>query len=405
MPAASALIAAWARSAVVPKDGAFGMLGAHELAAPVVQALLARAGISPLAVDAVVVGNALGAGGNPARMVSLAAGLPVQCAALSVDTQCCSGLDAVSLGAALIASGQASVVVAGGVEAWSRAPIRLTRPRHPGEEAVAYERPPFAPDPAHDPDLLLSAARYAAQQGITRVQQDAYAVLSHQRSVAHRDTVDHDIVSIAGVQHDLYPRALDAARAARMPIQAHTDSHSASELESLSLPDTPALDCSISRLGISAKADGAAFVLLVSASACEKLGLQARARWVSSASTGCAPDTPLLAAQQAAQHALQQASLANCESLHCIELHDAFAVQGLSFAQALGLNPERLNPRGGGLARGHPIGASGAIALVQLLANMTLDAPMGGLGLVAVAGAGGVGAAAVVEAHSPANTP
>ena len=92
-------------------------------------------------------------------------------------------------------------------------------------------------------------------------------------------------------------------------------------------------------------------------------------------------------------------------SLHSIELHDAFAVQGLSFAQALGLNPERLNPRGGGLARGHPIGASGAIALVQLLANMTLDAPMGGLGLVAVAGAGGVGAAAVVEAHSPANTP
>jgi acetyl-CoA C-acetyltransferase len=396
MSKATALIAAWARSAVVPKDGAFGMLDAHALAAPVVQALLARAGVSPLAVDAVVVGNALGAGGNPARMVSLAAGLPAKCAALSVDTQCCSGLDAVSLGAALIASGQASVVVAGGVEAWSRSPIRLTRPRHPGEEAVAYERPPFAPDPAHDPDLLLSAARYAAQQGITRVQQDAYAVLSHQRAVAHLADIGHDIVPIAGVQHDLYPRAMDALRAARMPIEAQTDSHSASESESTSKSAPPALDCSISRLGISAKADGAAFVLLVSASACDKLGLQTHMRWVSSASAGCAPDTPLLAAQKAAQHALQQAALANGDSLHSIELHDAFAVQGLSFAQALGLNPERLNPRGGGLARGHPIGASGAIALVQLLANMALDAPAGGLGLVAVAGAGGVGAAAVV---------
>jgi acetyl-CoA C-acetyltransferase len=189
---------------------------------------------------------------------------------------------------------------------------------------------------------------------------------------------------------------MDALRAARMPIEAQTDRHSASELESTSKSAPPALDCSISRLGISAKADGAAFVLLVSASACDKLGLQTHMRWVSSASTGCAPDTPLLAAQKAAQHALQQAALANGDSLHSIELHDAFAVQGLSFAQALGLNPERLNPRGGGLARGHPIGASGAIALVQLLANMALDAPAGGLGLVAVAGAGGVGAAAVV---------
>ena len=396
MPAPTALIAAWARSAVVPKDGAFAMLGAHELAAPVVQALLARAGVSPLSVDALVVGNALGAGGNPARMVSLAAGLPEQCAALSVDTQCCSGLDAVSLGAALIASGQACVVVAGGVEAWSRSPIRLTRPRHPGQEAMAYERPPFAPDPAHDPDLLLSAARYAALQGIPRVQQDAYAVLSHQRAVAHREDLGYDIVPIAGVQHDLYPRAMDALRAARMPIQAQTDSLSASESVSTSQPDTPALDCNISRLGISAKADGAAFVLLISASACDQLGLHARARWVSGVSTGCAPDTPMLAAQLAAQHALQKASLANCDSLHSIELHDAFAVQGLSFAEALGLNPERLNPRGGGLARGHPIGASGAIAMVQLLANMRLDAPVGSLGLVAVAGAGGVGAAAIV---------
>ncbi len=394
MSVPSVLIAAWARSAVVPHGGALGQLQAHEIAAPVVHALLARAGLSPAAVDTVVVGNALGAGGNPARMVSLAAGLPETCAALSVDTQCCSGLDAVSLGAALIASGQASVVIAGGVEAWSRSPIRLTRPRHMGEAAVAYERPPFAPDPAHDPDLLLSAARYAAHHGYTRTQQDAYAAQSHQRAVAHKTDVAPEIVAVAGVLHDPYPRSITPERAARMPTAAHTDALALAHSQTQA--GAQGADCSISRLGVSAKADGAAFVLLVSAPALKRLGLQAQAQWVSSASTGCAPDTPLLAAQHAATQALQRANITACRALHTIELHDAFAVQGLSFAHALGIPPEQLNPRGGGLARGHPIGASGAVALVRLLANLAQDGAVGAQGLVAVAGAGGVGAAAIV---------
>ena len=132
MASPHALIHAWARSAVVPHGGAFGQLTAHELGAPVLQALLARGGVHPEAVDALVIGNALGAGGNPARMLTLAAGLPERCPAYTVDTQCCAGLDAVTLAVGLIASGQADVVVAGGVEAWSRAPIRQHRPRHAG---------------------------------------------------------------------------------------------------------------------------------------------------------------------------------------------------------------------------------------------------------------------------------
>ena len=396
MSASPALIAAWARSAVVPHGGAFGLLQAHEIAAPVVQSLLARAGVKPQAVDALVVGNALGAGGNPARMVSLAAGLPERCAALSVDTQCCSGLDAVRMGVALIESGQASVVIAGGVEAWSRAPIRMTRPRHAGEKAQAYERPAFAPNPTQDPDLLLSAARYAASHGFTRTAQDAYAVLSHQRAVAYQAQVSQEIVAVNGVPHDVYPRPLTPERAARMPIAAHTDRQNAGEPGTHAASPAQGQDCSISRLGVSAKADGAAFVLLLSASACDQLGAQAHARWVSSASIGCAPDTPLLAAQHAALHALERAHLSSGQTLHAMELHDAFAVQGLSFAQALGVSAERINLRGGGLARGHPIGASGAVALVRLLANLAQDAPVSGQGLVAVAGAGGVGAAAVL---------
>jgi acetyl-CoA C-acetyltransferase len=382
MPASPALIAAWARSAVAPLGGAFRSLQAHEIGAPVLRALLQRAGISPQDVDALVIGNALGAGGNPARMLALAAGLPDRCAALSVDTQCCSGLDAIAMAVGLLASGQASVVVAGGVEAWSRAPLRHTRPLHTGEAPVPYERPAFAPDPARDPDLLESAADYAAQQGITRLQQDAYAVYSHQRALESQSFLSHEIVAINALQHDAYPRALNVERAARMPVA----------MQRAGDPDT-----ALSTLAISTRADGAALVLLATPKACKDLGLKPQAAWLASASVGADPCTPLLAAQRAAQAVLQRAGMGSMADLQAIELHDAFAVQGLAFCQALGLRPESINRRGGGLARGHPIGASGAIALVRLLADLQQDEARGARGLSAVAGAGGIGAAVVVE--------
>jgi acetyl-CoA C-acetyltransferase len=382
MPDSLALIAAWARSAVAPHGGAFRALQAHAIAAPVLHALLQRAGLGPEAVDAVVIGNALGAGGNPARMLALAAGLPERCAALSVDSQCCAGLDAISLAVGLLASGQASVVIAGGVEAWSRAPIRQTRPLHPGEPAVAYERPPFAPDPARDPDLLAAAADYAAQHGFSRAQQDAYAVHSHLRALAHRAALADEIVAVNGLQHDAYPRALTRERAARMPVAVQR-------------PDAP--DTAVSSLAISTRADGAALVLLATPEACRKLGLNPRAAWRASCALGADPATPMRAAQLAATQVLQRAGVQGMAAVQVVELHDAFAVQGLDFCQALGLDPAAINRRGGGLARGHPIGASGALALVRVLADLQHDEACGALGLAAVAGAGGLGAAVLVQ--------
>jgi acetyl-CoA C-acetyltransferase len=153
----------------------------------------------------------------------------------------------------------------------------------------------------------------------------------------------------------------------------------------------------VSTLAISAKADGAALVLLATAQACKALGLTPQAAWVASASVGGDSGTPLLAAEQAAVAALSRAGLGAMDSMRVIELHDAFAVQGLSFCQAFGLEPSRINRRGGGLARGHPIGASGAIAMVRLLSDLQHDEPTGARGLVTVAGAGGIGAAVILE--------
>lgn len=391
------VILAWARSPVVPVGGALRELAVHELAAPVLQALLARAGLPADAVDAVVLGNALGAGGNPARMLALAAGLPERCAAHSVDTQCCSGLDSVALAAGLLLSGQADFVVAGGAEAWSRAPIRQTRPRHAGELPVTYDRPAFAPDPARDPDLLQSAADHALAHGLTRARQEAHAIHSHALALAQRDSLAEEIVPLAGLDHDAYPRALNAARVARMPVVAEAggkvDAH-ARQLHALSTPT------------ISPKADGAAFVLLATPQACARHGLQPHARWVASASLGHEPETPLVAAALASQQVLERGAAAlqlpclTAAELQAVELHDAFAVQALAFAETLGLPLQQLNIGGGGLARGHPIGASGAVALVRLLAEL-LRAPAGNrqaLGLAAIAGAGGIGAACLVQA-------
>jgi acetyl-CoA C-acetyltransferase len=386
-----AVIAAWARSAVVPREGAFKALQAHEIAAPVLLALLQRAGLEAACVDAVVLGNALGAGGNPARLLALHAGLPERCAAYTVDTQCCAGLDAVALGVGLIASGQAEVVVAGGAEAWSRSPLRLHRPLHADEAPVPFDRPAFAPTPEQDPDMLLSAARYAAAQGYTRSLQEAFALQSHQRAVAHQADIASDIVPINGVMHDSYPRLIDAARAARMPVVAQSDA--------LDQPASQAF--ALSALTISGQSDGAALVLLMSPRAAERLKVQAQAAWVAHASVGATPQTPLLAAELAAHEVLRRAGLDHASRLQSVELHDAFAVQGLSFAEGLGLSPEQLNPRGGGLARGHPIGASAAVALVRLLANLQRDGGDGAQGLVAVAGAGGLGSAAVVALSPP----
>jgi acetyl-CoA C-acetyltransferase len=393
MPDPTALIGAWARSAVAPHGGAFRTLHPHEIAAPVVRALLARAGIGVQAVDAIVLGNALGAGGNPARMVALAAGLPERCAAFSVDTQCCSGIDAVSMAVGLLASGQASVVIAGGVEAWSRSPIRQVRPMREGEPALAYDRPAFAPDCARDPDLLVSAARYAQQHGFSRAEQDAYAVLSHQRATTHAPTLALEIVPIHNLGLDAYPRSTSLVRAARMPVAVR----SAAAEDEARHPQNAVADCALSTLAISARADGAALVLLATAQASHALGIAAQAAWVTSAAVGCDPATPLIAAEKAAVAALARAGLCSIESMSVIELHDAFAVQGLSFCKALGIEAQRINRRGGGLARGHPIGASGAVSLVRLLSDLRRDEGAGARGLVAVAGAGGIGAAAILE--------
>ncbi|WP_207460868.1 thiolase family protein [Azospirillum sp. SYSU D00513] len=378
MPAPDLAILGWARSPVAPVGGLLRGLTPHGLGAPVVRALLKRTGVPAEAVGALVAGNALGAGGNPARMVALAAGLPDGTPALSLDSQCCAGLDAVITAAGLIAAGNAELVVAGGVEAWSRAPLRFHRPAGPEEAPEPYDRPPFAPDPARDPDLFEAAADLAARRGITRAAQEAWAVESHARALGMRAAMRAEIVPFDGLDHDPYARPLTPALLRRMPLVTGNG------------------DTGLSRIAASPSADGAAFVLLATLNAARRLGVKPRALYRAGASSGGAPETPMLACLPACRRALERAGI-GVGDLRAFELHEAFAVQALCVMQDLGLDPAIVSPSGGGLGRGHPIGASGAVSLVRLLADLDRDAPPGALGLATIAGAGGIGSAVVVE--------
>lgn len=384
MSAPAIPVIAWARSPVAPVGGALAQLQPHELAAPLVQALLERARLPAEAVDAVVLGNALGAGGNPARMLALASGLRESSAAYTVDTQCCAGLDAITLACGLLASGQARIVIAGGAEAWSRAPLRQHRPLQPQGPAVAYERPAFAPWPERDPDMLQAAADHAQRIACLRTAQDAYAIASHDKAVAARAGLRAEIVALQGLDHDAYPRALRAERVARMPVAA------------LPAMARGGADCAVSTVAISPKADGAALLLLATQGACRDWGLAPAALWRGAVSVGGAPETPMLCAATAARQLLGRLAL-GVQDIARWELHDAFAVQGLAFRAELGMDPERLNAQGGGLARGHPIGASGAIAAVRVLAQLQSLDDGAAHGLACIAGAGGLGAAAIFQ--------
>jgi acetyl-CoA C-acetyltransferase len=367
----SAFIIAARRTAVVPRDGAFRTLEAHELAAAAIGAALSDAGIAPGEVEDVILGNALYGGGNPARMAALAAGLPDDAPALTIDTQCCAGLDAVLLAAARIEAGEADIILAGGVESFSRAPLRFVRPHNDSEEPREYQRPPFAPFAARDPDMIEAAAQLAQELGYSRRDQEKFAVDSHGRAL--QTPPREEIVDVANVRHDTFTRALDLRTCARLPVVAGDAEHG------------------VTAATVAVEADAAAVLVVVS----EKIARRAlhAARIVAGARRGGEPERPGLAPIAAARAVLARHSV-TAGGLSQAEIMEAFAVQAMACIQGLGLDPVIVNRRGGALARGHPIGASGAILCVRLFEDKKKAAQKSGfLGLAAIAAAGGLGSA------------
>ncbi|EEE35986.1 acetyl-CoA acetyltransferase (beta-ketothiolase) protein [Rhodobacteraceae bacterium KLH11] len=360
------------RSPVAPRNGALARCLPHQLTAPVITDLLDQADIAPEAVGELILSNALGEGGNPARIAALASGLPDRVGGLSVDRQCAGGLDAILLGDAMIRAGLHDVVIAGGAESYSRRPVRL-RSFADNRPPLAYDQAPFTPWPDRDPDMAEAAADLARHADISRAEQDRWAQRSHTAALAARQKLTAEITPIAGLGHDSFTRNLTERHCARArPVCG---------------PITAA--------NMAVAADGAAFVLMVS----DKLAHARsgpKAALLTGATLGADPEQPGLAPIPAVNDVLSQTGL-KPDDLTTAEVMEAFAVQAIACQQGASLAEGIVNPHGGALARGHPIGASGAILAVRLFHDLTQT---GGVGLATIASAGGLGSALILQAEA-----
>lgn len=369
----SVWISAATRTPVGTRNGQLRELQAWQLASPLIRRLLDESCASGEAVDTVIMGNALYGGGNPARLAALDAGLPETVSALTIDSQCCGGIDAILVALQRIQSGAADIVIAGGLESWSRAPLRYRQ--NLNEPATPYHRPPFTPWPDKDPDMIEAAGSLARDLGITREKQQHFAIESHHKALVAEPAPG--ILPIAGVVRDEFSRALSMRLCNRLPA--------------LTMHPHYALNSAT----IAPQADGAALVLLMSDRALKRNNCQAEVRVLSGLTLGADPTQPALAPIGAAQKLLRSQSCL-AQDLHSVHLMEAFAVQALAFLDALDLDPLVCNPLGGALARGHPIGASGAIEVSQ--AFHTLKTTTGTKrSLCAIAAAGGLGSALLLE--------
>jgi acetyl-CoA C-acetyltransferase len=378
----SVAIVAARRTPIGTAGHGLAKLTAADLAAPTLEAVAQD--LHSLDIDdepdEVVLGNCLGPGGNVARVATLQAGLPTTVPALTVDRQCGSGLAAVVIGASLVSSASRSspLILAGGVESASTAPWRFWPPAN-GSPPRRYERAPFAPADLGDPDMGEAADLLAAEAGISRERQDAYAVRSHSLAVEARErrAFDDEVVPVGGLGSDERPRlGLTVERLARLK-PAFRDRGTV----------TAGNSCGIS--------DGAAVVGLVTEGQRRQLGLPGL-RVVATATAGIDPRRPGLGIVPAVQQVLTYTGL-RLSQVDVLEFNEAFAGQILACTDRLGLDPERVCRQGGALALGHPWGASGAVLLVRLFSQL-IRAASGRYGLAAIAVGGGQGIATVVEA-------
>ncbi len=373
----AALVVAAKRSAVVPRGGAFAGLEVDALAAPVITACLDAAGLQADRVDDLLLGNALYGGGNPARRVGLFAGLPQRVPGITLDRQCTSGLDAVLLAARLVESGAADCVVAGGVESFSRAPIRMRRPVAPDELPAAYARPPFTPWPERDPEMAEAAADLAALQGISTERQIGWTCRSHAAALTavKAGRLGSELVGVEDVAADTYARALTPGICRRSKRLAGDEA------------------TGVRAATAAVEADAAAVCLIVSRDLARNVSgpvLQV----LDGLSIGSDPTLPGLAPVGATQALLARRAI-GAEQIAVAEVMEAYAAQAIACVDGIGLDPSVVNRGGGALARGHPIGASGAILAVRLYHELKTERP-GSLGLATIAAAGGLATSLLV---------
>ncbi|HJE27253.1 acetyl-CoA C-acetyltransferase [Limosilactobacillus pontis] len=385
-------IVAAQRTPIGKFNGALASLSAVQLGATVIKDTVNKAGLAADQVDQVLMGNVIqaGSGQNPARQAAMAAGLGQGVPAITINDVCASGLSSINLAASLIQSGQARVIVAGGMESMTNAPYVLEQARggyrfgH-GTLIDAMQKDALQ-DVYGDYPMGITAENINERYHVTRQQQDEFALASHQKAVRAQQagvfTAEITPVTVTD-RHGSHVVATDEAP------RPDTSLAALAKLKPAFKPDGTVTAGNASGIN-----DGAAAVALAAASAVEEFGLTPLAEWAGASLVGIDPAVMGLGPYYAIKQLFKTTDLTDAD-IDCYEVNEAFATQALVCEDWLGLDPSKVNPHGGAIALGHPVGCSGARILVTLVHEMgELDQHTG---IASLCVGGGMGIAALVR--------
>ncbi len=384
------VIVSCARTAVArgKADGALATVHPVDVSSAVMRAAMERAGVDPASVEDVQWGCAMpeaSQGLNHARLAWLRGGFPVETAAATINRFCSSGLQAVAYAAQAVGAGQGDAVLAGGIEMMSQVPMSGYNARLSPEIVESYI------------GMGFTAERVAKRWGITREQQDAFALHSQQKAAdaLARGVFSDEVVPIAvpqyrwaGAKKTVTERVFAVDECPRLD----TTAEGLAKLRPAFVPTG-----SVTAGNASPYSDGAAAVLVMSASAAKAQGLTPLARFVSFGVGGVDPDIMGVGPIKAVPKALKRAGITLAD-LKLIEFNEAFAAQALAVIKELDMPTDIINVNGGAIALGHPLGATGAKLTTQLIHELRRRG--GGYGMVTMCIGGGMGAAGIFEVYA-----
>ncbi len=387
------VIASACRTAIGSYGGTLKNVPAVDLGAAVVKEAVNRAGIKPEQVDEVIFGDVLqaGLGQNVARQVSIKAGLPIECTAMTINIVCGSGLKAVALAANQIIAGESEIVVCGGTENMSAAPYAVPSARW----GARMNNVPMIDitvndglwDAFNDYHMGITAENVAEKYGITRQMQDEFAVRSQNRAEA--------AIKAGKFKDEIVPITIPQRKGD--PIVFDTDEFPkfGNTMEKVAkLRPSFKKDGTVTAANASGINDGAAALVVMSKEKADELGITPMATIVSYATAGVDPKIMGVGPVPASRKALAKAGM-EIKDIDLVEANEAFAAQSLAVASELGLDMEKTNVNGGAIALGHPVGASGARILVTLLYEMQKRDSKYGLATLCIGG--GQGQAMIVK--------
>ncbi|WP_040865182.1 acetyl-CoA C-acetyltransferase [Nocardia exalbida] len=389
----TSVIVSGARTPVGKLLGGLKDFSGSDLGGFAIRAALEKGGVAPDQVDYVIMGQVLtaGAGQIPARQAAVAAGIPMDVPALTLNKVCLSGINAIALADQLIRAGEYEIVVAGGQESMSQAPHLLEKSREGFKYGDVTLRDHMAYDGLHDIFTGQAMGALTEQRNetdrISREDQDAFAAASHQRAAAawKNGVFDDEVVPVAVPQRKGDPVLVTTDEG----VRADTTVESLAKLR-------PAFrkDGTITAGTASQISDGAAAVVVMSKEKAQSLGLSWIAE-IGAAGVVAGPDSTL---QDQPANAIAKACAREGISpadLDLVEINEAFAAVGVASTRKLGIDPEKVNVNGGAIAIGHPLGMSGARILLHLV--LELKRRGGGVGAAALCGGGGQGDALIVR--------